>query len=537
LTKLRQRGSLPPPTGGQAAGSGPRGRRRLYLAAGTALVLVGLALFVTWPPRDRAKASVARLEAVQGEVYVVADERTIPAATGQELLAGQGLRTVGEDSSVTVRFPDATRLELSLNTLVRLDWAAAGRKVFLAEGLVTAEVPQHPAGEPMVVDTTEAEVTLPAAPAAQTRFRLSGTPGSLHVELASGAVAVTRHSDGQSLRLKTGEYALITPRAGPLVARPLPPQLDPPAALLSGHTDRVASLAFSADGRTLVSGAADGTVRFWDVAGRQQHGLLALGGRVSSVFFFPNGQTLATVAAPPDADASVELRDLPGLRRLAAFPAITHVHELRTTVFAPDGRTLASVDGQRNIHLWDVASQQLKDTFRTRKGRILCLDFSLDGQELTAVDEYGQVTAWRLNTGRVQTTFRLESYQGDRVCAAFSPDRRRFVTGTRSGTVQLWEAHSGKLLATLHGHRSAVYCLAFSADGQLLASGSRDGTARLWDMAGTEELATLPAGRGYVRAVAFSLDGQTLAIGSGDGTVKLWDLKGLRHDLNGVRPG
>ena len=70
----------------------------------------------------------------------------------------------------------------------------------------------------------------------------------------------------------------------------------PTAAVLTGHTSAVESVAFSPDGKTLATGSDDGSVRLWDVASRRQIGrpLTSQSGEVRSVAFSPDGKTLAT---------------------------------------------------------------------------------------------------------------------------------------------------------------------------------------------------------------------------------------------------
>src|SRR5438128_2612877 len=74
---------------------------------------------------------------------------------------------------------------------------------------------------------------------------------------------------------------------------------------------------------------------------------------------------------------------------------------------------------------------------------------------------------------------------------ALSADGRLLASGSLDGTARLWEAPSGRLLATLQGHAGAVWGVALSGDGRLLASGSTDGTARLWEAPSGQLLASL----------------------------------------------
>src|SRR5262249_43098039 len=107
--------------------------------------------------------------------------------------------------------------------------------------------------------------------------------------------------------------------------------------------------------------------------------------------------------------------------------------------------------------------------------------------------------------------------------AAFSPDGARVLTGSRDGTARLWDAATGKTVATLAVHLSPIIALAFSPDGTRVLTGSFDGTARLWDASTGEVVATLTGHTSSVDAVAFSPDGTRVLTGSWDKTAWLWD--------------
>ncbi|MBX5449408.1 WD40 repeat domain-containing serine/threonine protein kinase [Thermogemmatispora sp.] len=118
-------------------------------------------------------------------------------------------------------------------------------------------------------------------------------------------------------------------------------------------------------------------------------------------------------------------------------------------------------------------------------------------------------------------------YQGHRrnngiYAVAWSPDGQLIASSGADGSVQIWEALSGRLLQLCQGHRGPIYGLAWSPDGQCLASAGRDGTVRLWSLSSGKELTSYQGHTSYVYGVAWSPDGQALASASDDGTVHVW---------------
>ena len=285
-----------------------------------------------------------------------------------------------------------------------------------------------------------------------------------------------------------------------------------------GHTDRVASVSFSANGQILATGSYDGSARLWDVAtGKEIYRLEDHGRVINSVSFSPNGQILATGAN----DGSVRLWDVATGKEMARpkgrFGTISSV------AFSVDGSVLAAGSWDKTVQLWDMATGNVISLLKGHTGLVNSISFSPDGQILATGSEDGTARLWDMKTGKEMN--HLTIFSNTVRSVAFSPDGRILATGFGDKTAKLWDVKTGKEIVRFVGHSRAVTSVAFSVDGQTLATGSGDETVRLWDVATGKELHRLKGHSEGVNSVAFSPDGRTLATGSYDDAVRLWDIK------------
>jgi WD40 repeat protein len=168
-------------------------------------------------------------------------------------------------------------------------------------------------------------------------------------------------------------------------------------------------------------------------------------------------------------------------------------------------------------------------TLEGHSGQVMSVAFSPNGGKLASGSRVGTIQVWDVTTGRVEQT--LEGHSDSAESVAFSPDGGKLASGSRDGTIRVWDVATGQVEQILEGHSERVNSIAFSPDGGKLASGSNDGTIRLWDVATGRVEQTL---EGYsdsvesysdsVKSVAFSPDGGKLASGSDDGTIQVWDV-------------
>jgi WD40 repeat protein len=315
---------------------------------------------------------------------------------------------------------------------------------------------------------------------------------------------------------------------------------------LIGHTDRISALAWHPDGLRLVSAGWDATARVWDVENLEPVILLnSHAGQLQTLAFSPDGARLACA----DSDCTVRIWDFALHRTLAVLPARSS--ELRCLAFSPDGRQLASGGLEHTVHLWNSSEQDSPpepvDPMASRTG----VAVSPDGVRIASLGAGTALRVWQSVNGQPaldladSTPLRAFSASPDGRWYAGSRDvgdgpdqwnaRASHNTNEPRSTVCLWDALSGKRLATLEGQRAPVTTLAFSSDSHILATGGYlSSDVWLWHVPSGEPALLLPGvSEGCsVETLAFQPRGQLLAIGAidwmmtggTDGRVFLWDL-------------
>ncbi|WOB70533.1 hypothetical protein [Microcystis aeruginosa] len=295
---------------------------------------------------------------------------------------------------------------------------------------------------------------------------------------------------------------------------------------LKGHDSYVLSVNFSPDGKTLVSGSEDNTIKLWNVeTGQEIRTLKGHGSFFNSVNFSPDGKTLVSGSE----DNTIKLWNVETGQEIRTLKG--HDSTVYSVNFSPDGKTLVSGSVDNTIKLWNVETGQEIRTLKGHDSTVYSVNFSPDGKTLVSGSVDKTIKLWNGSTGKEIRT--LKGHDSGVYSVNFSPDGKTLVSGSVDNTIKLWNVETGKLwdvetgeeILTLKGHDSAVYSVNFSPDGKTLVSGSVDKTIKLWNVETGQEIRTLKGHDELVRSVNFSPDGKTLVSGSWDKTIKLWNVE------------
>ncbi|MBX3437484.1 MAG: PQQ-binding-like beta-propeller repeat protein [Planctomycetaceae bacterium] len=282
------------------------------------------------------------------------------------------------------------------------------------------------------------------------------------------------------------------------------------------------SLAVSPDFKSVILGAVVPTLRQWDIESGKEivPELTSFGhdAEVRCAAWSPDGRLIASGGA----NRQINLWDAETGRLKLRIPSPSSAS---TIAFTPSGeQLLTSWENAEAVHVWDVATGDAVRSFESGTKRIRSFTLTPDGATLICVgsradrpgtdsDSHETLQVWNFNTGEKLREIPLRT--ATTISLALAADGNTLVTGAHNGVIRVRETESGTELATLTGHQHSVEALAFSSDGALLASGSLDQTIRIWDARNWKLLRVLTGHKRAVTAVGFLPDSHLLVSGSG----------------------
>jgi WD40 repeat protein/serine/threonine protein kinase len=309
------------------------------------------------------------------------------------------------------------------------------------------------------------------------------------------------------------------------------------------HNGDVNFASFSADGKQLVTASEDEMVRIWKVdKGELAFPPIRHTGPVTHAWFSPDGTAIATISgsAPPRASDDncyhlVRLWDAATGRPLT--PPLRHGARVTGASFSPDGRRLLTASADRTVRLWALAAPaevSMPIEPMASHGAI-----SADARQAITRSFDESARLWDLATGKPHPL--ADALSGWVQYLAFSPDGQRVVVANGSSPwgpfpgrnekkiypdekqARVYDVASGKPVSPPLKHSATVQHAAFSPDGRRVVTSSYDGTARVWEvLTGNPISPPLTHGKDATHA-SFSPDGRRVVTAGSDDTVRIWD--------------
>jgi WD40 repeat protein/serine/threonine protein kinase len=297
-----------------------------------------------------------------------------------------------------------------------------------------------------------------------------------------------------------------------------------------GH-QQIWRVSFTPDGKSVVWGSQDETVRFYDASSPETMLRRTSPRQGAVVGLAPSGgDTFATVGS----DGSAVLFDYESMTPVARLPGDDATH---AASFSADGKTLVSGNRDGRLRLWRVgagiqvfalqsgqvaANARDKDGKPIKQARGTALAVSPHGKRLVTADTRGRLQLWTV--GKRELIWDVPGPKAPITSVAFSHDGKLVAAVGKEPLVRVYSASDGAPAFQLEGHEGAVMAVEFAPDGKSIATGGADGHLKFWDASSHSAKKDLDAGS-VINAIDVSNDGKWIAAGCEDGTVRIWDPK------------
>jgi eukaryotic-like serine/threonine-protein kinase len=281
-------------------------------------------------------------------------------------------------------------------------------------------------------------------------------------------------------------------------------------------------LAFTSAGETR-TGRTQHTLHFWNIATRQMTVELPLDGVCDNLAFSTNGRTLVTSTV----GGRMTFWRVSDGTKLAGFPSADDPTGPATCFAVSSDLTLAAygcglANRPQRVGVFDLVAGKELWTAPASPAYVMTVALSPDGRILASTDGFdsSDIFLWDAITGT--KIGQLEGHTSWVGALVFWPDGTKVASASADQTIRIWDVASRQCLDVLHGSREELWRLALLPDNRTLVSGAKNGTICLWDTSvphPRHENITWPV---KVRAWNFASDNHSIVTLDANGDVARW---------------
>ncbi len=286
---------------------------------------------------------------------------------------------------------------------------------------------------------------------------------------------------------------------------------------LKGHEKAVNCLAFSADGKTLISGSDDRSIKLWNLnKGDFVYSFYGCRDEIQTLSASDDGKLLIAGGLDGRISAWYLENKAPfvGFFGSAASPS-SHNGAVCSLAIQKNRRFIVSGGSDGRVRIWGGVTGELKRTFNEHKGTVWAVAITPDGQSIVTGGADKLIKLWTTESFKSYRT--LCGHEGEVTALAITPDGKTLISGAGDKTIKLWDLETGEPIQTLLGHGKTIFSLVVSSNGKILASADRD-EIQLWNLESSRLVDTLLG----AHPIAFTPDGKFLASADYDKGIKLW---------------